>query len=287
MRAHRTHSRPVLRAVLALLAVLALALGGLWLFLRGRAQALLAGASFRFDYTVASTAAEPSPAYAALEALDALSGSVTGVTSGDDLQLSWYSLPLSALQAGDSAQPFTDLCVKDGQVYLNVRQVYRTLLSGLTARYPVASALLPDWTLGDYITQDQLARLLGAEPAVSGAGQYSAAAFAPGQMERVQPEQALDGYLYFTPRQDTGDAEIVIGFPLRSLWGEYFDCHVLVDLPGQGLHFALTGSAQAGDSTVAAPASVMRDEDIDALAALFEAVRSLLAFVQELAGGTQ
>ena len=128
---------------------------------------------------------------------------------------------------------------------------------------------------------------LGAEPAVSGAGQYSAAAFAPGQMERVQPEQALDGYLYFTPRQDTGDAEIVIGFPLRSLWGEYFDCHVLVDLPGQGLHFALTGSAQAGDSAVAAPASVMRDEDIDALAALFEAVRSLLAFVQELAGGTQ
>ena len=195
MRAHRTHSRPVLRAVLALLAVLALALGGLWLFLRGRAQALLAGASFRFDYTVASAWAEPSPAYAALEALDALSGSVTGVTSGDDLQLSWYSLPLSALQAGDSAQPFTDLCVKDGQVYLNVRQVYRTLLSGLTARYPVASALLPDWTLGDYITQDQLARLLGAEPAVSGAGQYSAAAFAPGQMERVQPEQALDGYL--------------------------------------------------------------------------------------------
>ena len=157
----------------------------------------------------------------------------------------------------------------------------------LAARYPVASALLPDWTLGDYITQDQLARLLGAEPAVSGAGQYSAAAFAPGQMERVQPEQALDGYLYFTPRQDTGDAEIVVGFPLRSLWGEYFDCHVLVDLPGQGLHFALTGSAQAGDSAVAAPASVMRDEDIDALAALFEAVRSLLAFVQELAGGTQ
>ena len=59
MRAHRTHSRPVLRAVLALLAVLALALGGLWLFLRGRAQALLAGASFRWTHCPAASPASP------------------------------------------------------------------------------------------------------------------------------------------------------------------------------------------------------------------------------------
>ena len=78
-----------------------------------------------------------------------------------------------------------------------------------------------------------------------------------------------------------------IGFPLRSLWSEFFHCHVLVELPGQGLRFELTGRALPGEYDIQAPASVMRDEDIDALATIFEAVRSLLAFVQELAGAAQ
>ena len=168
-----------------------------------------------------------------------------------------------------------------------MRQIYRTLLSGLTAQYPAVSALIPDWDLGDYITQAQLARLLNSQPAVSAAGGYSAAAFAPGQMQRAYPEGALDGYLYFSPKQETGDVHITIGFPLRSLWSEFFHCHVLVELPGQGLRFELTGRALPGEYDIQAPASVMRDEDIDALAAIFEAVRSLLAFVQELAGAAQ
>ena len=116
--------------------------------------------------------------------------------------------------------------------------------------------------------------------------QYSAAAFAPGQMQRVRPEGALDGYLYFAP-QDTGSAEIVIGFPPRSLFAEFFTCHVLVDLPGQGLHFELTGRALPGDYDIEAPASVMQDGDIDALAAIFDAVRSILAFVRQLSGAAQ
>ena len=205
------------------------------------------------------------------------------------LYLAWYNVGSAAFQSDQAPGPdqaFTDLYVKDGLVYLNVRQIYRTLLSGLSAQYPVITSLIPDWGLGDYITQTQLARLLGAEPAVAEMEQYSAAAFAPGQMQRVRPEGALDGYLYFAP-QDTGSAEIVIGFPPRSLFAEFFTCHVLVELPGQGLHFELTGRALPGDYDIEAPASVMQDGDIDALAAIFDAVRSILAFVRQLSGAAQ
>ncbi len=287
MSAHRTTRRPVLRAVLILLAAAVLVLAGLYAFLRGRAAALAEGAAFGFDYTVTSTAAGPSPAYDVLEALDALSGSITGQTSGDSLYICWYNTPLDAFQseqAPGADQAFTDLYVKDGTVYLNVRQLYRSFLSGLTARYPAVAPLIPDWGLGDYVTQAQLARLLGSTPAVAGMGGYAAGAFAPGAVRRVQPAGALEGYLYFAPKQSTGGAEVAVGFPLRSLWTEFFHCHVLVDLPGQGLHFDLTGRALAGDYDITAPASVMRDEDIDALAAIFEAVRSIAALVREWAG---
>lgn len=282
--------RTALAAVLVLLAAAALALLGLYAFLRAKATALQDGAAFLFDYTVTSTASEPSLAYSTLESLDALTGSISGQSSGSDLYLAWYSVGADAFQTDQAPGPdqaFTDLYVKDGQVYLNVRQIYRTLLSGLAVQYPAIAPLIPDWGLGDYITQTQLARLLGSQPAVSEMENYSAAAFSPRQLQRVQPEQALEGYFYFSPRQDTGDAEIVIGFPLRSLWTEFFRCHVLVDLPSQGLHFELTGRALPGDYSIQAPSSVMRDEDIDALAAIFDAVRSILAFVRQLSGAIQ
>ena len=160
-RSSSRRSRTVLLAVLALLAAAALALLGLYAFIRAKAGALQAGAAFTFDYTVTSTSPEPSTAYAVLDALDALTGSVTGQSSGDSLYLAWYNVGSAAFQSDQAPGPdqaFTDLYVKDGLVYLNVRQIYRTLLSGLSAQYPVITSLIPDWGLGDYITQTQLAR---------------------------------------------------------------------------------------------------------------------------------
>ena len=280
-------SRWPLRLAAVVLAAALLVLAGLYITARRRADALLRGAAFVFDYTVTSTAPEPSLAYSTLEALDAVEGSIAGQSSGDDLQIAWYALPAAAFQseqAPGSEEAFTDLVAADGQVYLNVRQIYRTFLSGLNARYPIAASLIPDWGLGDYITQTQLARLLGAEPAAAGLAGYSVSAFSPGQLKRAEPADGLDGYLYFTPKQPLEGAEVTVGFPLRSLWADFFTCHVLVDLPAQGLHFELTGRALPYENAIAAPASVMRDEDIAALADIFAAVRSLAALVQELVG---
>ena len=271
----RRPARLAVRVGIILLVIAAAALLAFYLVVRSRASALSAGAAFSFDYQVTSTAQEPSLAYSTLEALDGLSGTLSGQSSGSDLHLTWY--------AAGQETPFTDLYVQDGKVLLNIRQMYRTFLSGLTAKYPLAG-LIPDWTLGDYITQDQLAALTGTQPAVSEMEHYAVSAFSPSDLQRVHPENGLEGYLYFTPKQTQGDAVVTIGFPLQSLWTEFFHCQILVDLPTQGLHFEMNGKVLPGEYEIQMPDSVMKDEDIAALSDIIQAVRSLAALVAQMVG---
>lgn len=272
----RRPGRLALRVLLVLFVIAAVVLLAFGLLIRSRSGALAKGAAFSFDYQVTSTAAEPSLTYTTLESLGGLTGTLSGQSSGSDLYLAWY--------AAGKEEPFTDLYVQDGKVLLNIRQIYRTFLSGLNAKYPLVGSLIPDWTLGDYISQDQLALLLGTEPTVSEMENYSVSAFSLFSMQRVHPDNAMEGYLYFTPKESQGDAVITIGFPLQSIWTEFFRCHVLVDIPSQGLHLELTGKALPGEYDIQLPASVMKDEDINALAELIQAVRSLVALVTEMAG---
>lgn len=272
----RRPAKLAIRVGIALLAVIVLAVLAFCLVVRSRAGALQKGSAFSFDYQVTSTAEEPSLAYSTLEALGGLSGRLDGQSSGSSLSLSWY--------ADGKEEPFTDIYLKDGKVLLNIHQIYRTFLSGLSAKYPLIGSLIPDWTLGDYISQDQLATLMGRQPAVSEMENYSVSAFSPFSLERVHPENALDGYLYFTPKQTQGDAVVTIGFPIQSLWTEFFRCQVLIDVPSQGLHLELTGKALPGDYDIQLPDSVMKDEDIAALSEIIQAVRSLVKLVSEMAG---
>ena len=269
-------ARWAIRAGLVLLAAAAVFLLIFYLVVRSRAGALQKGSVFSFDYQVTSTAAEPSAAYNTLKALDGLTGTLSGQSSGSDLYLAWY--------AAGQDQPFTDIYVQDGTVLLNIRQIYRTFLSGLSAKYPLIGSLIPDWTLGDYITQDQLAVLMGSQPAVSEMENYSVSAFSPSDLQQVHPQDGIEGYLYFTPRQSLGDAEVVIGFPIQSLWTEFFRCQILVDLPAQGLHLELTGKALPGTYDIQLPDSVMQDDDINALSEIIQAVRSIAQLVGQMVG---
>ena len=267
-----------LRAVLGLVLAAAVLLGGFGLLLHSRIDALRRGSAFHFDYTVTSTSAQPSATWSLLEALGATTGTLSGQNSGSDLTLSWY--------APGKEEPYTQLVLADGQVYLDVRQIYRTFLSGLHAQYPAIASLIPDWGLGDYITGSQMATLLGQEPAMNGLEQYQSGAFALAALEPAHPDQGLDGYFYFTLKEPLGGIGITVGFPPSSLWsalwGVFFRCHVLVDIPSQGLRLELTGKALPGEYAIQTPASVMRDEDIAALAELIQTVRSIADFVKQL-----
>ena len=265
-----------IRVGLVLLAIAAVFLLVFYLIVRSRAGALQKGSAFSFEYQVTSTAAEPSAAYKTLDAMSGLTGTLSGQSSGSDLYLAWY--------AAGQEEPFTDIYVQDSTVLLNVRQIYRTFLSGLTAKYPLVGSLIPDWSLGDYITQDQLALLLGSQPAVSEMENYSVSAFSPSDLQQVHPQDGLKGYFYFTPKQTLGGADVVIGFPIQSLWTEFFRCHIIVDLPSQSLHLEMTGKALPGTYDIQLPDSVMRDEDINALSQIIQAVRSIAQLVAQMVG---
>ena len=197
-----------LRAVLALVLAAAVLLGGFGLLLHSRIDALRSGSAFHFDYTVTSTSAQPSATWSLLEALGATTGTLSGQNSGSDLTLSWY--------APGKEEPYTQLVLADGQVYLDVRQIYRTFLSGLHAQYPAIASLIPDWGLGDYITGSQMATLLGQEPAMNGLEQYQSGAFALAALEPAHPDQALDGYFYFTLKEPLGASVSRWAFPLPA-----------------------------------------------------------------------
>ena len=129
-----------LRAVLALVLAAAVLLGGFGLLLHSRIDALRRGSAFHFDYTVTSTSAQPSATWSLLETLGATTGTLSGQNSGSDLTLSWY--------APGKEEPYTQLVLADGQVYLDVRQIYRTFLSGLHAQYPAIASLSPTGAWG-------------------------------------------------------------------------------------------------------------------------------------------
>ncbi len=274
--AHRP-ARLVFRTLLILLVLAAVALLGLHSLVRRRSAALQAGSSFSFSYQVTSTTAEPSLAYSTLASLDALTGTITGQSSGSDLHLVWYG-------AGSGQdESFTDIYIKDGEVLLNIRRLYDTYINRLIAQYPLISPLVPGWGLGDYISQTKLARLLGQESALAEMGHFSVSTFSLQDMQRATPENALNGYFYFTPKQTYGDASVTIGFPLCSIWGESFDCHVLVDSPSQGLQIELIGIALPGSHDIELPTSLMQNKDIAALADIAQAIRAIAAFIREMA----
>ena len=100
----------------------------------------------------------------------------------------------------------------------------------------------------------------------------------------MHPQDGLKGYFYFTPKQALGDADVIIGFPIQSLWTEFFRCHIIVDLPSQGLHLEMTGKALPGTYDIQLPDSVMRDEDINALSQIIQAVRSIAQLVAQMVG---
>ncbi len=272
-KAKRSPARTMLRILLVLLLIAAALLLGLYALLMRRAGSLQAGSAFQFEYQIGSTGAEPSLAYSVLEDLDACAGTLSGIYADGSLHVELY--------AAGKEEPFTDLYLEDGQALLNVRQIYRSFLAGLTQNFAFVSSLIPDWTRGDYVSQAQLATLLGTEPAVAETGSISQALFLLPYTQRVHPENGLDGYLYFSPGAiGESGTTLTVGLPLQSLWSEYFRCQILIDIPSSGLHVELTGRALPGEYGIELPGSRMRDEDIAVLADIWQAVQAIVSLVK-------
>ena len=268
--------------ILVLLAVVAAATG--YSLVARRVKALQAGAAFTFDYEITSTADSPA-LYTILQKTGSTKGTVNGLYAPDALQLS-ISAPDAVIPAG----PLTRVYISRSETLYDVGQLYKNIRSSITGSYPLASLLLPDWSLGSYISQAQLASLLGVDTTATSLQDMTEFELPQKKLQRVQPENAKDGYLYF--QLDTGDASanapvLVIGLEKSRFFADAIPVHILLTIPEHGVSIQLTGTVSAQTVVLTAPTSRMKDEDIQTLVQIRDTIQSVLQFVQTAANSVQ
>ena len=264
--------------ILVLLAVVAAVTG--YSLVARRVKALQAGAAFTFDYEITSTADSPA-LYTILQKTGSTKGTVNGLYAPDALQLS-ISAPDAVIPAG----PLTRVYISSSETLYDVGQLYKNIRSSITGSYPLASLLLPDWSLGSYISQAQLASLLGVDTTATSLQDMTEFELPQKKLQRVQPENAKDGYLYF--QLDTGDASAKCPRYLLSGWKRAgslrnaIPVHILLTIPEHGVSIQLTGTVSAQTVVLTAPTSRMKDEDTTWWQ-IRDTIQSVLQFVQTAA----
>ncbi len=260
-----------LRAVLLILLVLAVVLLGLYGFLRYRMNRLAEGAAFRLEYTVQSTADTPTSAYNTFQTMKGLTGTVEGQSQTDRFTARLY--------AQGQTEAFLEVYSGQGETLVNIGRLYRYYVAGLAQEYPLLASLIPDWGLGDYISQQQLARFFDQEAAPQ-------AGFTAQELVPFSYDAGRSGYLYFAPEgADEENPSLLIGISAASLFSDPVEVHVLLNDAADGLRFELSGTVTAQEVSIPAPASRMADEDADALRAVWQALRDLLAFFRDQTAG--
>ena len=145
--------------------------------------------------------------------------------------------------------------------------------------------------MGSYISQTQLASLLGIEDSAASLQSVNDFQLDLKRLKKVQPENAKDGYLYFQMETDDNAADapvLILGVAKQHLLSTSSPAvHILLDIPAHGIHTELTGTVTPAAPTLTAPTSRMQDSDIASLVQLRQTVESVVQFVQGAASGTQ
>lgn len=302
MAAQKRRSRHTVRNILLIvLLVCILAAVALYFLLSSKVKKLQQGAAFDFSYTVTSTAAEEPTLYAVLKSAKATQGDVYGVYAPGKLLLSFYQLNGTEATAiwdaasgemtlhpeAKASEPFTRVYVDSTETLYDVGQLYNTARKAIVNAYPIASSLLPEWSLGNYISQTQIATLLGVEASTVEMQDMTNFTLALTALRSVTPTGALEGFSYFqlTMPDATLDSPVLIfGVPKTALFSSTIPVHVLLTIPQHSVKVELLGTLNAADSTIIAPTSRMKDEDIAVFAQIRQTVEQLLKFAQQAAG---
>ena len=179
----------------------------------------------------------------------------------------------------------------DHNKVLRQLQLYRNVRTSITDAYPLAGLLIPDWSLGSYISQSQLASLLGVDDTATSLQSMNDFQLDLKKIKKVQPENAKEGYLYFRLETDDTAADspvLTLGVEKSGLLRAASPAvHILLDIPAHGIHTELTGTVTPAAPTLTAPTSRMQDSDIASLVQLRQTIESVVQFVQGAASGTQ
>ena len=279
-RKKRTGVRAALIVLLCLVLVCAVAAAVLYSLVSRKVKAFQTGASFALDYQITSTEAEPPALYNVLDQFGGTTGSLTGQYTPRALQVALYPTGTSA----DSDAPLTRVYISEEETLYDAGQLYSRLRSTIVDEYPLASLLLPGWSLGSYISQTQLATLLGVDTTATSLQQVNDFQLDLKHLQRVRPDNAKAGYLYFQLQSLDGGADVpqlVLGVETEGLLkASSPNVHILLDVPAHHIHVELTGTVTAAQTVVTAPTSRMQDSDINNLVQLRQTIESVVQFVQ-------
>ena len=276
-RTKKRRTQAVLIVVLCLVLVLAVAAAACYGLLTRRLKALQAGAVFTFEYEITPTADSPA-LYTILQQTGGTRGTVTGKYAPDALQLS-----ISAPDAVIPADPLTRVWVSGSETLYDAGQLYRNLRTSITNAYPLAGLLIPDWNLGNYISQSQLASLLGVDAAATSLQDVTDFQLDVKNLQRVTPDDAKDGYLYFQLTAGSAGANapvLVLGLEKSQFFADAIPLEIRLSIPEHGVSIRLSGTVSAETVVLSAPTSRMKDEDIQTLVQIRETIQSVLQFVQ-------
>lgn len=276
-RTKKKRIRAALVVVLCLALVLAVAAAACYGLLARRLKALQAGAGFTFEYEITPTADSPA-LYTILQQTGGTSGTVTGKYAPDALQLS-----ISAPDAVIPADQLTRVWVSGSETLYDAGQLYRNLRTSITNAYPLAGLLIPDWSIGNYISQAQLASLLGVDAAATSLQDVTDFQLDVKNLQRVTPDDAKDGYLYFQLTAGSAGANapvLVLGLEKSQFFADAIPVEIRLSIPEHGVSIRLSGTVSAETVVLSAPTSRMKDEDIQTLVQIRETIQSVLQFVQ-------
>lgn len=281
MASPKKRSRAVVTVVLALLAVCIVAAVVLFNLASRKLKALQQGADFDLTYAVTAQSGTAPALYSILDDAGATEGRLTGLYSPGQLQLYLYSNTARTTEtSGDNF--FTDIYIDADQTLFDAGKLYRTLRESVANRYPLAGALLPDWTLGSYISQNQLAEVLGVQPAQTAMQEMSGFSLKLNPQWIVHTDYDTQGFTYFQLPSEGADAPtVVLGLPLKSLlFDESIPVDVHVTIPAHGVSVTLNGVVRAAVNSISAPADCIADSDIHSFVQLRQTLEQIAQLIQ-------
>ena len=261
--------------VLCLLALCLAAGGTVYGLLSRKVKAIQAGADFEFRYTVTSTASRTPALYGVLEQVGATQGTVSGQYAPGRFQFTLTS------QKNGSA--FTRVYIDANETLYDAGQLYTYLRGEIVAAAPLAGLVLPNWSMGSYISQTQLASLLGVELSAVEMQDMTNLTLGLGVLQKVTPAGALDGYTYYQLPAGETDLTCIVGLPLKELFSGTTPLHILLTIPEHDVRISLSGTVTAAETAVVAPTSRMSDADVDNFVQLRQALEKFAEVLQKAA----
>lgn len=277
MASPKKRVNPLIAILAVVLVAVVVAVGVVFFRLHSKISALQNGASFTFRYEITPSSAQTPPLLNILERVNASYGSVSGQYAPGKLQLSFYQV-----NGDDSVQtsPFTRVYIDSEETLFDIGQLYTVLRQAVTDKLSIAGVLLPEWSLGDYISQTQAATVLGVETNKVELQELSGFTLSLSGLKKVSPSGAREGYDYYRFPAAADGTTLILGIEHGSLFSKTTPLHVLLTIPDHNVYIQLTGTVTSAKTVLSPPASRMSDEDIATLAQIRQSLESVWKMIQ-------